>query len=151
MVVLATEARKVSVEDAISLDRAVRFREKRRRPIGQQSSILQGHLDERSEKPARLNHVCLALNRMPKMRREDETRGWRFPGKTGSDVCLGRVGGRPHNLVERPQINNEKSESILLPHSSWSLGVTWPRGASRRASLHRVAKPRCCMLLVACC
>ena len=42
----------------------------------------------------------------------------------------------------------EKSESILLPHSSWSLGVTWPRGASRRASLHRVAKPRCCMLLV---
>jgi hypothetical protein len=29
-----------------------------------------------------------------------------FPGKTGSDVCLGRVGGRPHNLVERPQINN---------------------------------------------
>jgi len=34
----------------------------------------------------------------------------------------------------------EKSESILLPHSSWSLGVTWPRGASRRASLHRVAK-----------
>jgi hypothetical protein len=27
MVVLATEARKVSVEDAISLDRAVRFRE----------------------------------------------------------------------------------------------------------------------------
>jgi len=40
------------------------------------------------------------------MRREDETRGWRFPGKTGSDVCLGRVGGRPHNLVERPQINN---------------------------------------------
>jgi len=43
---------------------------------------------------------------MPKMRREDETRGWRFTGKTGSDVCLGRVGGRPHNLVERPQINN---------------------------------------------
>jgi hypothetical protein len=40
------------------------------------------------------------------MRREDETRGWRFPGKTGSDVCLGRVGGRPHNLVERPQITN---------------------------------------------
>jgi len=25
--------------------------------------------------------------------------------ETGSDVCLGRVGGRPHNLVERPQIN----------------------------------------------
>ena len=56
-------------------------------------------------KPARLKHVCLTLNRMPKMRREDETRVWRFPGKTGSDVCLGRVGGRPPNLVERPQIN----------------------------------------------
>jgi hypothetical protein len=51
---------------------------------------------------------------MPKMRREDETRGWRFPGKTGSDVCLGRVGGRPHNLVERPQINNG-TVLLLLP------------------------------------
>jgi hypothetical protein len=49
------------------------------------------------------------------MRREDETRGWRFPGKTGSDVCLGRVGGRPHNLVERPQINNEVSIITTLP------------------------------------
>jgi len=45
------------------------------------------------------------------MRREDETRGWRFPGKTGSDVCLGRVGGRPHNLVERPQINNTQGRA----------------------------------------
>ena len=25
---------------------------------------------------------------------------------TGSDVCLGQVGGRAHNLVERSQINN---------------------------------------------
>jgi hypothetical protein len=46
--------------------------------------------------------------------REDETRGWRFPGKTGSDVCLGRVGGRPHNIVKRPQINNG-TVLLLLP------------------------------------
>ena len=41
---------------------------------------------------------------------------------TGSDVCLGRVGGRLHNLVERPQINNssksQKSESIEFDSDS---------------------------------
>jgi len=109
MVVLATEARKVSVEDAISLDRAVRFRENAGGRSGNNRRSYRDISMTARKKPARLEHECLALNRMPKMRREDETRGWRFPGKTGSDVCLGRVGGRPHNLVERPQINNTRS------------------------------------------
>jgi hypothetical protein len=40
------------------------------------------HADDRSEKPARLKHVCLALDRMPKMRREDEANArLAFPGR----------------------------------------------------------------------
>ena len=62
-----------------------------------------------AQKHARLLDVCLALDRKPKVRREGETRDWRFPGNWIRRLSLGRVGsgsGRPHNLVERPQINN---------------------------------------------
>jgi hypothetical protein len=61
-----------------------------------------------AQKPARLWDMCLAIDRMPKMRREGGTRDWRFPGNWIRRLCLGRVGGRPHNLVERPQINKGK-------------------------------------------
>ena len=81
MLVLATEARKVSVEDAISLNRAVRFRENAGGQLGNNRRSYGDISMTARKKPARLKHVCLALDRMPKMRREDGTRGWRFPGK----------------------------------------------------------------------
>ena len=80
MVVLATEARKVSVEDAISLDRAVRFRENAGGRSGNNRRSYRDISMTARKKPARLKHECLALNRMPKMRREDETR-LAFPGE----------------------------------------------------------------------
>ena len=64
MVVLATEARKVSVEDAISLDRAVRFREN---AGGRSGTNRRSYRD-----------ISMTAR---KMQREDETRGWRFPGQ----------------------------------------------------------------------
>jgi hypothetical protein len=67
-----------------------------------------------AQKPARLWDVCLAIDRMPKMRREWGERVIGVSRGTGSDVCLGRVGGRPHNLVERSQINNEEADTFLF-------------------------------------
>jgi len=60
MVVLATEARKVSIEDASSLDRAVHYRKNAGAGTGTNRQSYRD-IPMTAQKPARLWDVCLAL------------------------------------------------------------------------------------------
>ena len=113
----------MSVEDAISLDRAVRFRENAGGQLGNNRRSYGDISMTARKKPARLKHVCLALDRMPKMRREDETRGWRFPGKTGLDVCLGRVGVADHTTSSNVRRSTKETNDAMSAVANQSLHV----------------------------
>jgi hypothetical protein len=54
-------------------------------------------------KPARLLGGCARSKAEEAPGKEKRVIG--VSREAGSEVCLGRVGGGPHNLVKRPQIN----------------------------------------------
>ena len=145
MVVLATESRKVSVEDAISLNRAVRFREN---AGGQSGNNRQSYRDISMTARKNLPASSMCVWRSIECQR-CEGKMKRVVGVSRENWIrrLSRT-GMWQTTQPRQTSADQQQKSILLPHSSWSLGVMLPRGASRRASLNCVTKPRCCKLLV---